>query len=135
DVQVQTQRPVAQVIQVVVDARLHLLDGFGLAPQAVDLRPSGDAGLDLVALHVALDELAVHLVARDRVGARADYAHAALQYVDELRQLVERGAAHEGAERGDARIDAADLVDLLAVLSDAQGAELVDDDLFAVDAV
>src|SRR5687768_3755136 len=37
DLQVQTQGPVAQVLQIVFDARLHLIDGLGLAAQAVDL--------------------------------------------------------------------------------------------------
>ena len=77
---------------------LHLLDRLGLAAQAVDLRQAGDAGAHLVADHVAVDQLAVHLVVRDGVRARADDAHAPLQHVDELRQLVERGAAQERAE-------------------------------------
>src|SRR5439155_13396296 len=60
--------------------------------------PAGDARLDAVAVavavHVALEEL-------DEVrslGARADQAHVASDYVQQLGQLVQRGAAEEGAE-------------------------------------
>ena len=82
----------------------HLVEGVGFAAQAVDLRPAGDARLDLVAQHVALDQLAVLLVVGDGVRARPDDAHAALQHVDELRQFVQRGAAQEAPERRDARV-------------------------------
>src|SRR6185503_3291190 len=71
DLQVEQQRPAAQVGEVVVDARLHLVDRVGLAAQAVHLGEAGNAGLHLVADHVAADQLAVHLVVRDRVRARA----------------------------------------------------------------
>ena len=56
--------------------------------QAVDLGPAGDAGFDLVAQHVAFDEFAVLLVVGNGVRARANDAHAALQYIDKLRQFV-----------------------------------------------
>jgi hypothetical protein len=71
---------------------------------AVHLGPAGDARLDLVPDHVGLDDLPVLLVVRDRVRARPDDAHAALQDVEELRQLVERVAAQEGAEGRHPRI-------------------------------
>src|SRR6185436_10030427 len=135
DLQVEQQRPAAQVGEVVVDARLHLLDRDGLAAQAVDLGEAGNSGLHLVADHVAADQLAVELVVRDRVRARADHAHAPLQHVDELRQLVERGAAQEGAEAGDAAVVARRLAHHVAILGHGHRAELVDHDLAAVDAV
>src|SRR4051794_25258200 len=71
DVEVEPQRPVAQVIEVAVDARLHLLDRARLAAQAVHLRAAGEPGAHLVALHVALDQLAVELLVRHRMRARA----------------------------------------------------------------
>src|SRR5438128_1960017 len=49
DLQVEADRPPRGVVGVVLDA---LLDRRVAAP-AVDLRPAGDAGLDLVAQHVA----------------------------------------------------------------------------------
>jgi hypothetical protein len=104
DLDVEHRRPVPQVIEIVIDARLHLLELRGLAAAAVHLRKSGDAGQHLVANHVALDELAVLLVVRDRVRPRTHETHAALKHVDELRQLIERGAAQEGADRRDALV-------------------------------
>src|SRR5213075_809098 len=96
--QVQQQRPAAQVREVVLDTRLHLVDGVGLAAKAVDLREAGDARSHRVADHVAADQLAIELVMRHGMRPRADHAHASLQHVDELRQLVDRGLAQESAE-------------------------------------
>ena len=56
------------------------------------LRQSRDARQDLVANHVPFDQLAVFLVVRDRMWAGSYEAHGSLQYVNELRQLVERPA-------------------------------------------
>lgn len=135
DHQIEHQRPVAYVVDVVLDAGTHLVEGFGFAAQAVDLGPAGDAGFDLVPQHVALDEFAVLLVVRDRMGTRADDAHAALQDVDELGQLVERGFADERAERGNAAIATARLPDAVAVLANPHGAEFVDHDFLPVEPV
>ena len=133
--QVQAQGPVAQVVEVVVDARLHLVQGAGLAAVAVDLCPAGDAGLDLVSDHVALDQVAVDLVVRHRMGARPHDAHAPLQHIDELGQLVQGILAQEGADAGDAVIAPLRLPDLFAVLAHAHGAELVHQDFFAIQSV
>src|SRR5687767_5640160 len=66
DLEVQHQRPVLDVVQVVLDA---LLDGRVAAP-AVDLGPAGQAGADLVAQHVLGDAL-LELVDEERsLGAR-----------------------------------------------------------------
>src|SRR5687767_1097860 len=53
DLHVQQQRPVLDVVEVVLDA---LLDG-GVAPPAVHLGPAGDAALHPVAQHVLRDAL------------------------------------------------------------------------------
>ncbi|MNS87645.1 hypothetical protein D3C72_1215930 [compost metagenome] len=71
-----------------MDARFHLVERFRLAAQTIHLRPAGNARLDLVAQHVALDQLTVLLVMRHRVRARPDNAHASLQHVNKLRQLI-----------------------------------------------
>src|SRR6185369_10971427 len=55
DVEVQPQRPVAQVVQVAADAPFHLFQRVGFAAEPVHLGPSRDAGPDLVPDHVALD--------------------------------------------------------------------------------
>ena len=85
DADVEEHRPDLGVVDVMADARLHLVQRLGLAAEAVDLRPAGDAGLDLVADHVALDQLAIHLIVGDGVWAWPDNAHAPLQDIDELR--------------------------------------------------
>ena len=46
----------------------------------------------------------VLLVVGDRVGPRADDRHGAAEHVEELRQLVERGAPQDPADAGHARI-------------------------------
>src|SRR5258706_150375 len=125
DFQVEREGPVAQVVEVVLDAPLHLVHAVGLAAETVHLRPPGDAGTDLVADHVALDELAVELVVRDGVRAWADHAHAALQHVDELRQVVERGAAQGCPEGGYARVVAPRLLDDLALFPASNPAALL----------
>src|SRR5574340_1136333 len=89
DMQIEAQRPVAQVIEIVVDARLHLVQGAGLAAIAVDLGPAGDAGLDLVADHIAFYQVAIDFIVRHGMGPGADDTHAALQHIDELGQFIE----------------------------------------------
>ncbi len=96
DLQVQAERPVRDVVVVPLDA----LGERGLAAQAVHLRPARDAGLDAVAVAVADDVLAEQLDELGALGARADEAHVAAQHVEQLRQLVERGAAQEAPDGG-----------------------------------
>src|SRR5512135_3851488 len=55
DVEIEQQRPVFDVVEVVLDALLDLLVRIRLAPPAVDLRPTGDAGFDAVAGEIAVD--------------------------------------------------------------------------------
>src|SRR5512140_2755885 len=71
DLQVERQRPVLDVVDIVLDP---LLDR-GVAAPAVDLGPAGEAALDLVAQHVARD-LFTELVDEDRpLRPRADETH------------------------------------------------------------
>nr|GEU28033.1 hypothetical protein [Tanacetum cinerariifolium] len=135
DPHIEPQRPVAQVIEVVGDARFHLVERVGFATQAVHLGPAGDARLDLVTQHVTLDQLAILFVVRDRMRTRTDYAHASLQHVDELRQLVKRRLAQEPADLGHALVVLGGLHHLGAVLGHRHRAELVDHDFFAIQAV
>src|SRR5437660_1795061 len=51
DLEIERDRPVLDVVEVVLDAFLERR----VAAPAVDLRPAGDAGLDLVAEHVLRD--------------------------------------------------------------------------------
>src|SRR5258708_30836333 len=75
DFQVEREGPVAQVVEVVLDAPLHLVDAVGLAAEAVHLRPPGDAWADLLADHVALHEPAVALVVPAGRPAPAGHRH------------------------------------------------------------
>lgn len=94
DFQIEGKRPVLDVVEIVFDASLEI----GVAAPAVDLCPAGDAGLDQVLLHIAGDLV---LELGDEHGpfrAWADDGHVALEYVDELRQLIQARAAQKGAE-------------------------------------
>src|SRR6476620_4437019 len=91
-----------------LDALLDLLGRSEFAAPAVDLRPSGDAGLDAMAGEIAVDcfvELAVLDLLVHRVWTRADQRQIALAHpIDELRQFVDAGLADKPADPGDARI-------------------------------
>ncbi len=65
----------------------NVLRAISYAPAAY-LRPAGDARLQLVAQHGAGHRLAVLLVVRDRMRARAGHRHMPRQYVEELQVLV-----------------------------------------------
>src|SRR5438128_338352 len=71
DLHVEQQRPVLDVVQVVLDP---LLDRRVAAP-AVDLGPAGDAALDPVAQHVLRDALLELLDEGRPLGARPHQAH------------------------------------------------------------
>src|SRR5262245_38007810 len=90
DLEVERRSPLPEVIEVVLDACLHVFEPGCLAAAAVDLGEARDARQHLVADHVSLDEPAVLLVVRHRMRPGADEAHAAAKDVEELRQLVDR---------------------------------------------
>ena len=140
DVEVEQDRPVLDVEQVVLDAALDLLFGVGLAAPAVDLRPAGDARLHAVAREVAVDDLVVELVRRlrlNRVRARPDERKVALEDdVEELRQFVEAGLADETPDAGHARVALGDELRRVGVgVAGIHRAELVDVDQLVVEAV
>src|SRR5262245_51102545 len=96
DLDIESYRPVLDVIQIVLDA---LLERRVAAP-AVDLGPSRNAGLDLVAQHV-LRNAVLELLDEERpLRARTHDGHVALQHVPELRPFVEVVAAQERADPG-----------------------------------
>ncbi len=98
----------AEVLEIEPYPLAHLVQGLGCTAEAVDLRQPRDAGANLVANHVATDELAIQLVVGHGVRARTDQAHPALQDIDQLRQLIQRGPADEPAHARDAGIAAYD---------------------------
>src|SRR4051794_26661224 len=82
DAQVEPQRPVFNVVEIIPDSLLQVR----VAPQIIDLRPSGDARLDKVLLHVAGDLLAE---SADEFGPLRSWPHdrhLSPENIDELRE-------------------------------------------------
>src|SRR5262245_49529985 len=100
DFQIEADRPVLDVVQVVFDA---LLEG-GVAAPAVHLRPAGDAGLHLVPQHVLRDPVLELLDEERTLRTGADDRHVAAEHVPELRQLVDVVAPQPAADRRGARV-------------------------------
>ena len=136
DPQVEPQRRVLEVPEVELDP---------LGPRqrraAVDLRPAAQprAGVEAEALAVGVG---VDLDLDRR--PRADQRHLAAQHVDEVRQLVDRGAAQERADARDPRVALVDrharaqvlgAGDHRAQLVDLEGVALQADAALAVDRV
>src|SRR5689334_9647020 len=94
DAQVEPRRPVFDIEEVV----LYPLREIARAAQIVDLRPTGDAGLHEMLLHVTRHAIAKLGDEFGALGPRTDERHLAAQHVHELRQLVEAEAAQEAAE-------------------------------------
>ena len=67
DPQIQSERPVAQVVQIVLDPSFHFFNPIRLATEAIDLRPSGNARLDPVAMVIAGDHLLIEIVVFERM--------------------------------------------------------------------
>ncbi|KAG0773304.1 hypothetical protein G6F22_014986 [Rhizopus arrhizus] len=134
DQQVHPERPVLDVVDVVLDAVAHLAQRVRLPPEPVDLGPARNARLDPVAHHVALHQVLVHFVVLQRVRAGPDDGHVAHQHVQELRQLIQAGAPQEAADAGNAGIVAGRLRDRAMFLMHGHGAELVDVEHLAVHA-
>ena len=95
ELEVEPERPVGHVEVVDPDHLLHR------HARAEHLPGTGHAGREVQPAAVEAEHLRV-LVGDER--PRADEAHLAAQHVEELRQLVERGAAQEVADAGDARV-------------------------------
>src|SRR3954454_2052637 len=94
DLQVQPGRPVLHVVVV----PLHAIGERDVAAQALDLRPAGQAGLDAVAVAVAVYALGEGGHEVDALGPRPDERHVAAGEVDDLRELVERPAPQEAPD-------------------------------------
>src|SRR5258706_9071902 len=95
DFQVEREGPVAQVVEVVLDAPLHLVHAVGLAAETVHLRPPGDAGTGLVADRFALYELGVGFSVCHGLRGGGHHAHAPPPLVVEMWPRVAPGGAQE----------------------------------------
>src|SRR5581483_5283717 len=97
DLEVEPHRPVLDVIQIVFDPLLERR----VAPPSVDLRPSGQTRLHLVAQHVLRNPMLELLDKVRALGPRPHDRHVAAEDVPELRQLVEIRSPEKTAERRD----------------------------------
>src|SRR5262249_30899125 len=93
DLQIEPQRPLVNVLNIVLDSPPHLVERVGFAAKSPDLCKARDTRPDLVAEVIARNQAAVLVVQGAWMRARTDDRHVSLQDVDELGQLVERGAA------------------------------------------
>lgn len=98
DFDVQHDGPVFDVIQIAVDAQ----PDRSITAVAIYLRPSRDAGTDLVLDHVTGDLFFKLLYEKWALRPGADEAHLAFQHVKQLGQLVHTRFADEFADRSDA---------------------------------
>src|SRR4029453_15098193 len=96
DLEVEPEREVLDVVVVPLDP----VGDRRLPAKAVDLSPTGDAGFRAVAVVVAAHVLAEVLDVLGTLGSRTYQAHLALEDIHELRKLVERPLAEEGAHAG-----------------------------------
>ena len=86
--------------------------------------------------HVALvDPLPIVFVVRDGVRSRPHQAHRSPDDVEELRELVERGSAHQSPEPRDALIALGGLRHDGTILGDPHRSELEDVDDLPVEAI
>src|SRR5258708_2068711 len=102
DVVVERHGHILDVIKIVFE----LGDGVfqSIAVFVIDLRPSGDAGADAMALAVVRNLLAERLYELGTFRARPDNRHLALQNIVKLRQLIEAYPADESANGGHAGV-------------------------------
>ncbi len=109
DVEIEQYGPALDIFEVELHAALDFLGRIDLAAPAIDLRPAGDAGLDAMAGEIAVDDLVPEAMLEMRVhgcGRGPMIESVPGEHVEELWQLVDRGAADEAADAGDARIAA-----------------------------
>src|ERR1044072_7956629 len=81
DPDIQQQRPMVDVVEIELEAPAHLVDGFALAPAAVNLRPARDAGLHAMSAEVAIDESGIFLIVCHGMWSRTDQRHVAGEQV------------------------------------------------------
>jgi hypothetical protein len=124
-----------EVLEVEFDPALHVLQ-IVTAPGTIDLCPAGNPRPNLVTQHVSGDDLAVIFVHCHDVRTRPDKTHGTGENVEQLWQLIERGLANEGAERGDPLIAALHGVKARgAILGHAHGSKLVNHEFSTVETV
>src|SRR5260221_6453691 len=132
---IEPERVATNVLEVVHYAVDHLVQRIRLTPKSVHLGPAGDSRLHLVTEHVLEDPRAILHVVRDRVRARPDHGHVARKDVEELRQLIDRGATKKCPEAGHPWVVTSGLLHLVMVFEDPHGSKFPDLDLLPIAAV
>lgn len=98
DAQVEPERPVLHIPDVLTDAVFHLIEFLGLATATVHLCPTGNARLQQMAHHVFVYQCRIFLGMLEHMRTRTDYRHVSQEYIDELRQLIDAALAEEIAK-------------------------------------
>ena len=81
--------------KVLLNSPFHESELTSLTPQAANLSHAREPRLHVMPKRVTGDERAVLIVMRDRVRPRANDRHVASNNVEELRKLVDAGAAQQ----------------------------------------
>src|SRR4051794_11441718 len=89
DLDVQPNRPVVDVVEVVLDAPSQRLVRPDLAAMAVDLSPTCDARFDVVPPRVERNLPGPGLIVGERMRPRPDEGHLSAQHIQKLRQLID----------------------------------------------
>src|SRR5437868_10359206 len=107
DPNVEPEGPMVDIIFVELDTALRALDRTDFAAQTFHLGIAGDPGLHSMAAGIAAHRFVVETVADHHlrpVGPGANERHAALEHVEQLRQLIDAEAAQEATDRSYARV-------------------------------
>ena len=96
DFDIKKEIPVLNIVNVVADALLNR----GVAPQAVDLGPTGDTGTDLMLHHIQRDLFFKLLNIMWDLRPGSHQAHIPLEDIEQLGQLVNGTLLEQGAEFG-----------------------------------
>ena len=123
DLQIQPNRPLANVLVIEKDTLLHLVDGFSFAATTVDLCEPRNARLNLVPQHVAFDLFAIIFVVSIGMRPRTNQRHRSFHHVEQLRQLVQRRLSQNAADFSNPHIALGRLRYLVAVFADAHRSE------------
>src|SRR5271169_407679 len=135
DLHVQPQRPVVDIIEIVLEPLVHVVIVGDFAAMTPDLRPARDARLDVVPAGITREPFDIALVVRERVRARTDDRHFADEDIDQLRQLVDAVAPEDGADACDPGVCPRGLDDIGPVVHRRHRAELEDAERLLVEAV
>src|SRR5947209_13947444 len=134
DAEIEKQRPIVNIEEVVFDPHADLGIVRNATAKAVDLGPAGDARLHIVAPRVKRDRLLEELIVRKRMRTRADQAHLTAEHVQELRQFIDIVPAHPSADAGNPRVILARVRDLAIVVERRHRAEFHDPERRLVEA-